>query len=145
MNLFYGHNLISSAYTKLFIQLSIIGILIVFYDVMLHTLFLVVHIAFEWLEFLLDRVIEHLFDTNRQQSQIIVFYLLWLIGFYGIYRVLMVFSVWFGRLKKKISSAFYAFKLFIVAFWDKLSLIEKAKWVVAFTVSILCLFILGFM
>jgi hypothetical protein len=137
--------LISSAHTKLFIQLFIIGILIVFYDVMLHTLFLVVHIAFEWLEFLLDRVIEHLFDTNRQQSQIIVFYLLWLMGFYGIYRVLMVFPVWFGRLKKKMISAFYAFKLCVVAFWDQLSLIEKAKWVVTSTVSILCLFILGLM
>ena len=145
MNLFYGHNLISSAHTKLFIQLFIIGILIVFYDVMLHALFFVVHIAFEWLEFVLDRIVEHLFRTNRQQSQIIVFYLLWFIGVYGLFRVLMVLPVWFGRLKKKMSSACYAFKCCVTDFWGQFSLIEKAKWMVVFTVSILCLFILGFM
>ena len=92
MNLFYGHNLISSAHTKLFIQLFIIGILIVFYDVMLHALFFVVHIAFEWLEFVLDRIVEHLFHTNRQQSQIIVFYLLWFVVVYWGLRVISSFD-----------------------------------------------------
>jgi len=137
--------LISSAHTKLFIQLFIIGILIVFYDVMLHSLFLVVHIAFEWLEFVLDRVIEHLFDTNRQQSQVIVFYLLWFIALYGLYRVFKVFPVWYGRLKNKTISTGFACKLSLLACWDRLSLIDKVKFSAILSLSLLCLFSFAFM
>jgi hypothetical protein len=137
--------LISSAHTKLFIQLFIIGILIVFYDVMLHSLFLLVHIAFEWLEFVLDRVIEHLFDTNRQQSQVIVFYLLWFIALYGLYRVFKVLPGWYGRLKNKTISTGFACKLYILAYWDRLSLIDKVKLAAILSLSLLCLFSFAFM
>jgi hypothetical protein len=72
---------------KIMIQFLLIGIVITMYDVMLHSLFSIVHIAFEWFELALEELIEHIFHTNRQQSQIIVFYLIWLIALYGIYQL----------------------------------------------------------
>jgi hypothetical protein len=90
----------SLANRKLLIQFILIGIVITMYDVMLHSFLTIVHIAFEWFELALEELIEHIFHTNRQQSQIIVFYLLWSIALFGFYRLWRALPGFYKRFKK---------------------------------------------
>ena len=72
------------------IRILLIGLFISLYDVLLHTIFVGLHLTFEWVEYMLEEIIEHTFHTNRKQSQLVVFYLFWLIGFYGLYRLMSI-------------------------------------------------------
>ena len=94
--------MISLINRKIVIQFILIGIVITMYDVMLHSLFTIVHIAFEWLELALEELIEHIFHTNRQQSQIIVFYLLWLIALFGLYMLWLALPGFYSRFKEEL-------------------------------------------
>jgi hypothetical protein len=77
---------------KLLIRFILISLVITLYDVMLDALLSVLHIAFELLEFTLEELIELVFHATRKQSQVVVFYLLWLIFIYGLYRVWRVLT-----------------------------------------------------
>lgn len=57
----------------------------------LHLLFSVLHIMYEWLELGIEHGVEHLFHTSRHGSQIITFYILMLMAVsltYWLYKVL---------------------------------------------------------
>jgi hypothetical protein len=97
--------MIPLASRKILIQFILIGIVITMYDVILHSLFSIVHIAFEWFELALEKLIEHTFHTNRQHSQIIVFYLLWLIALYGLYRLWRMLPGIYNRFKEQLLAA----------------------------------------
>ena len=75
---------------RILICIFLIGLFISLYDVLLHTLLVCLHLTFEWVEYMLEEIIEHTFHTNRKQSQLVVFYLFWLIGFYGLYRLMSI-------------------------------------------------------
>jgi hypothetical protein len=110
---------------KILIQLILIGIVITMYDVMLHSLFMVVHITFEWLELALEELIEHIFHTNRQQSQIIVFYLLWLIALFGFYRLWHMFPGYYRRFKEQLVATNLRYKSYMANYWSEQSLARK--------------------
>jgi hypothetical protein len=129
---------------KLMIQFVLICIVIIFYDVALHSLFLMVHIAFEWLELTLDHIIEHIFHTDRQQSQIIVFYLLWLIALYGVYRLWRTLPDIYSRLKEQIFATGLQCKSYLVDYWRDQSSVQKIKWHSFFIVSLFCLIFITF-
>ena len=92
----------SLANRKILIQFILIGIVITMYDVMLHSFLTIVHITFEWFELALEELIEHIFHTSRQQSQIIVFYLMWLIALYGFYRLWRALPGFYNRFKEEL-------------------------------------------
>lgn len=129
---------------KILIYLIIIAIVITLYDVMLHSLLTIVHIAFEWFELALEEVIEHLFHTNRQESQIIVFYLLWLIALYGFYRLWLVLPGFYNRLKNQLLATSKQYQSYISSYWKELSPVQKIKCVTSFTVSISFLALFAF-
>lgn len=52
-----------------------------------HTIFVLLHALFEFIEVTLDDIVEHLFHTDRHTTQIIVFYLIWAIVLYSAYRL----------------------------------------------------------
>jgi len=128
--------MISLANRKILIQFILIGIVITMYDVILHSLFSIVHITFEWFELALEELIEHIFHTNRQQSQIIVFYLIWLIALYGIYQLWRALPGFYSRFKKQLLAASSQYKSHIVSYWNEQSPIQKIKWVTYLTDSI---------
>jgi hypothetical protein len=109
------------------------------YDVLLDSLFSIVHIAFEWFELALEELIEHIFHTNRQQSQIIVFYLLWSIALFGLYHLWCALPGFYNRFKEQFFAASSEYKSCITIYWREQSSIQRIKWVTSFTVSISCL------
>ncbi|MDD1613068.1 MAG: hypothetical protein LUP98_00220 [Methylococcaceae bacterium] len=121
---------------KILIHLIMIGIVVTTYDVMFHSLLTIVHIAFEWFELALEGIIEHLFHTDRKQSQIIVFYLLCLMALCCCYLLWLALPRFYNRLKEQILATGSQYKSYITGCWSEQSSIQKIKWVTSFTVSI---------
>ncbi len=112
------------------IRIFLIGLFISLYDVLLHTIFIGLHLTFEWVEYMLEEIIEHTFHTNRKQSQLVVFYLLWLIGFFGLYRLMIVLYRVYESLKKQLS---------------ELTANQKIKWTTALMASLFFVVIFNLM
>lgn len=136
--------MISFANRKILIQFILISIVITMYDVMLDSLFSIVHIAFEWFELALEELIEHIFHTNRQQSQIIVFYLLMSFAFYGLYRLWRAVPDLYSRFKEQLFVSISQYKLYLTRYWRGQSSIQRIKWVTSFTLSVSCLAFFAF-
>lgn len=136
--------MISSAYRKLLIQIALIVCVITLYDVLLHSLFSVVHITFEWFELTLELIIEHVLHTNRQQSQIIVFYLLWLFALYGFYLLWRALPGFYYRLKEQLLAKWSQYKTCINGYWKEQSSIQRVKWITTLTLSMSCLIFFAF-
>jgi hypothetical protein len=136
--------MISFANRKILIQFILISIVITMYDVMLDSLFSIVHIAFEWFELALEELIEHIFHTNRQQSQIIVFYLLMSFAFYGLYRLWRAVPDLYSRFKEQLFASISQYKLYLTRYWRGQSSIQRIKWVTSFTLSVSCLAFFAF-
>lgn len=136
--------MIPIANRKILILFILIGVVITLYDVMLHSLFSVVHITFEWIEFALEELIDYIFHTDRQQSQIIVFYLMWFIVLYGLYRLWRALPGFYCRFKEQLLVASSRYKSYITSYWREHSSIQKIKWVTSFTVSESCLAFFAF-
>lgn len=128
----------SFANRKILIQFILIGIVITLYDMMLHSLLLIVHFAFEWLELALEELIEHIFHTNRQQSQIIVFYLLWLIALFLLYRLWRALPGFYNRSKERLLVTSSQYKSYISSYWKEQSSIQRIKWITSFMLSVSC-------
>lgn len=133
--------MIPLANRKILIRFILIGLAVTMYDVMLHSLLIVMHLAFEWFEFALEHLIEHIFHTTREQSQIIVFYLLCLIGLTLLYCLWRALPGLYNRLKTRLLAAGSQFKPYIAGYWRELSLMQKTKWIASFTVSISLVFL----
>jgi hypothetical protein len=128
--------MIPLASRKILIQFILIGIVITMYDVMLHSFLTIVHLSFEWFELALEELIEHIFHTSRQQSQIIVFYLMWLIALYGFYRLWRALPGFYNRFKEELLASISQFKSSVSSYWSELSTIQKIKWVTILLVSL---------
>ena len=124
---------------KILMLLILAGAVITMYDVILDSFFTVVHITFEWFELGLEELIEHLFHTNRQQSQLIVFYLMWLIALSGLYCLWRALPGLYSRLKVQLLAACSHNKSYLISYWTEQSSIQKIKWTMSFTVSVSCL------
>lgn len=96
---------------------------------LVHFFFELLFIIFEWVESTLDKVIEHLFDTELHETQTIVFYLMVgivLLPLYYLWRMLL--RVFLG-LKKTLPATWTLNKIRVTLFWRDLSLIDKIKWI----------------
>lgn len=71
-------------YQKFILHLSLFGIaisiLVGFYDVIFGYLWEFIHIILEIIEISLDRLVEHLFETDLHDTQMIVFYIMLVVG-----------------------------------------------------------------
>ena len=119
-------------------SLALIGIavLIAMPDVVIGLLFELVHfffellfIAFEWVESTLDKLVEHLFETELHQTQTIVFYLMVgiiLLPLYYLWRMLKRLFFW---LKESVPATWALYKIRVIMYWQESSLIDKIKWI----------------
>lgn len=129
---------------KILLQVASIGIVLTQYDAILHSIVLFLHYVFEWVELALEEFIEHLFHTNRQQTQVIVFYLLVFLGMGLLYRVWLTVPNLYGRLKSWLMDIGLQWKLLLANYWLSSSLTQKAKWLATFVLSLYGLLLMAF-
>ncbi|MEQ1637416.1 MAG: hypothetical protein ABL903_12045 [Methylococcales bacterium] len=87
------------------------------------------HVLFEIVEVALDAVVEHLFDTGLHQTQIIVFYILLLIGFYGLLRLLRTSMRYCRRCHKRWLMAKSVYRVQVSDYWEGLAAFKKIQYV----------------
>ena len=121
---------------RILIYIFLIGLFISLYDVLLHTLLVCLHLTFEWVEYMLEEIIEHTFHTNRKQSQLVVFYLFWLIGFYALYRLMIILYRVYESLKKQFSDRRCYYQSYISQQLTVLTATQKIKWTTALMASL---------
>ena len=131
--------MISPEYRKILYGLVFIGIVIMITmpDVVMGLLFELVHlffellfISFEWIESLLDHIVEDLFHTELHQTQTIVFYVLMGIIACPIYYLWRMLLRLFFRLKETLLATSTLYKARATLYWQDLSLIDKIKLIV---------------
>jgi hypothetical protein len=95
-----------------------------------HLFFEVVFISFEWLETLLDHLVEDLLHTELHETQIIVFYLLLGIFAYPLYYLSKMLLRLFFHLKEALQVVYTEWPVYKARasyYWQDLSLIDKLK------------------
>jgi len=102
------------------------------------------HLAFEFIESNLDHLVEHLFETDVHNTQIIVFYIIVPFVCYGLYRLIWAIPPFFRRIKKKQLAYWSRKKAYLLFYWRELSPFNKFKLVLA-SVAVIALYVfLGF-
>jgi hypothetical protein len=134
--------MISPTYRKILLYgLTLIGIvmLIAMPDVVIgllfelaHLLFELLFILFEWIESTLDKLVEHLFDTELHETQTIVFYLMMGIVVFPLYYLGRMLLRLFFKLKESLLAAWTQDKTIATHYWQNLSLFDKIKLVAVF-------------
>ena len=129
----------SITYRNIIYGVALIGIIIVITmpDVVIglvfelaHLFFELLFIIFEWAESTLDKVVEHLFETELHQTQTIVFYVLMGIIAFPVYYLCRLLIRLFFLLKEKLLKEWALNKTRAILYWQNLSLEGKIKLVV---------------
>jgi hypothetical protein len=76
-----------------------------------------IHILFELFEMALDHLVEHVFETERRQTQIIVFYLMVAIALGGAYYLSGIVMQYWRLIKAKIMAGFHTKKNRLSVYW----------------------------
>jgi hypothetical protein len=107
-----------------------IAIMLIIPDVVMGLLFEVVHlffeilyISFEWLESILDTIVEHLFHTELHETQIIVFYVIMgvvAVPLYYLWRMLMRVIVQLKQTSHRTQDAFHLYRAQASLYWQNL-------------------------
>jgi len=114
---------------------------------MLHFLFEMLlefsHLAFEFIESNLDHLVEHLFETDVHQTQIIVFYIIVPFVFYGFYQLWCVVPPFCRRCKQQQIAYWSRKKANLLFYWREQSSLEKLKLIVISVAVIACYIFFG--
>ncbi len=101
---------------------------------LLHFLFVNIlhflHLAFEFVELNLDKLVEHLFETELHQTQVIVFYIIASFVLYGFYRLCRALPPFCRQCKKNQIVYWSRKKASWLFYWREQSLFNKIKLVV---------------
>ena len=130
--------MISSTYRKS-VNISYligIGLAITLPDMVFGSLLELGHILLEFIEIMLDKFVEHIFHTDRHQTQVIVFYLMLSIAFSGLYYLWRVLPPLYRQYKENLLVAWSWHKTRAFSYWQELPLINKTKLVVIVTSTI---------
>ncbi len=110
---------------------------LVMYDVtfdlfmgLLHLIFEVLHNLFEWVELGIEHAVEHLFHTGRHASQIVTFYILWLIAGFGFYRLWKTLPRLYVFFKQHALEAWVRRTTQLELYWQSSTLLHKVAVVV---------------
>jgi len=119
----------NNIYRKCLFHLSLLGvaasILVSFYDVIFGSLLEFFHLIFEVVEMGMDRVVEHFFDTDLHQTQLIVFYILLTIGGFLIYFAWKVLATMCSGLAKNIYADWSELVAAMARDWKAMSMINR--------------------
>jgi hypothetical protein len=109
-----------------------------------HILLELAHMIFEFIEVNLDRIVEYIFDTDVHQTQVIVFYLMLLMAFGGLYYLWSLLPRVYHQSKENLLDAWLEKKNFASNYWRELSLIDKIKLAAVSTAVLYCIILLNF-
>lgn len=116
-------------YLKFTFHLSLLGILVSIlvglYDVIFGSIWEFCHLVFEVVEMGLDRVVEHTFETEVHETQLIVFYILLTIGGFLIYfawKILVEIAKGIGHV---FSNEWAELKTAVISDWGAMSMTNK--------------------
>jgi glucan phosphoethanolaminetransferase (alkaline phosphatase superfamily) len=104
-----------------------------------HIILALAHIIFEFVEVNLDRLVEHIFETDVHQTQVIVFYLMLSIAFCGLYYLWNQLPCAYHKSKENLLAMWLEQKAIASLYWRDLSLINKIKLAVFSTTGIYCI------
>lgn len=96
----------------------------------LHLLLELAHILFEWTEVSLDFLIDFIFDTSVHTTQVVVFYIIIAVIFYGFYRLWRGFPDFYSQKKQQLRTFLSDEIAYLLSYWDE-SGINKIKLFVA--------------
>lgn len=145
-----SRQMFSKEYRIILYALILIGIAIMLTipDVVIGLLYEVVHlffellfISFEWLESILDTIVEHLFHTELHETQIIVFYLIIgivAIPLYYLWRMLLRIIVQFKKTSHRTQETLSLYRIQAILYWQNLPFFGKIM-MIAISASILYL------
>jgi len=128
--------------------LTVIVIVILMFDTVFGLFLELIHVSFEFVEEMLDILIEQLFHTDLHDTQVIVFYLMWAIAGYPLYRLYKLLRTMprrYREFKEDFVSAWLQLKKEILAYWQDLPATGKTKWIMGFLASITCMILWVFM
>jgi hypothetical protein len=123
-------------YQKVLFHLSLIGvamsILVGFYDVIFGYLMEFIHLLFEVVEISLDRLIEHFFETELHETQMIVFYILLVLGGFLIFFIYKALVLFWRSVRHGVQEDWFLFKTAITTDWQAMSTTNRIIWIGAF-------------
>lgn len=123
-------------YQKVLFHLSLLGIamsiLVGFYDVIFGSLMEFVHLIFEVVEISLDNVVEHFFETELHETQMIVFYILLVAGSVLIFFIYKVLVLFWRSVSRGVQDDWFSFKAAITTDWQAMSTTKRIIWISAF-------------
>lgn len=112
-------------YQKFTLHFSLFGvaisILVGFYDVILGYIWEIIHIVLEIIEITLDGLIEHSFETEVHETQVIVFYIMLAIGGVLIYFLWKALAHVFTGVGKNLKKDCSDLRLAITSDWHAMS------------------------
>ena len=111
---------------------------------LLHLLLELAYTIFEFIEVNLDRLVEHVFETDVHQTQVIVFYLMLSIAFSGLYYLWTLLPRVYYQSKDNLLVIWLELKTFVSLYWRDLSLINKIKLAAISTAGIYCIIFFNF-
>ena len=111
---------------------------------LVHIVLELAHMIFEFIEVNLDRIVEHIFDTDVHQTQVIVFYLMLAIALGGVYYLWSLVPRVYHQSKENLLDAWLEKKAFASIYWRELSLINKIKLAAIFTAGLYCMILFNF-
>jgi hypothetical protein len=129
---------------KVIIKSVLILSVLLFYDTLwdwflslLHHLFGMLHLVFEFCEHTLEGLIEHLFHVDPRTAEVMVFYVMLSIGAYVAYMFLRKLSAWYTALVEQVSACWQQEKADALGHWQAQSVKGKIQWGAVFMVALL--------
>jgi hypothetical protein len=111
---------------------------------LVHIVLELAHMLFEFIEVNLDRIVEHIFDTDVHQTQVIVFYLMLASALAGVYYLWSLVPRVYHQSKENLLDAWLEKKAFASVYWRELSLINKLKLAAISIAGIYCIILFKF-
>jgi len=104
------------------------------YDAVFHFLLWLVHILFESAEFILDHLIEGLFEIGNRETEIVVFYILLSVIGSAVYKLYRVLPRWKDTFKQRLEQQ----KTETLMQWQEMSVLGKMAWWSFFITTVNC-------
>jgi uncharacterized membrane protein (UPF0136 family) len=129
----------TQVYRKILFHLSLFGvvfsILVAMYDVIFHFLLESLHIIFEMVESSLDELVEHFFHTELHETQLIVFYILLVVGGIIIYLAWKALVHLFSGASQNFNNEWTDLRAALNSDWQRLSMTERVVWITLFLLA----------
>ncbi len=107
-----------------------------------HSLLSIAHISYEWISFILEEFIGHIFHLDKYHSQLIVFYLWLFIASYGCYRLCRKLPGLYHQFIEKLLNAWLWYKTYILLYSHDLPPIQRIKLTTLYSATIISLLFL---